>query len=332
MSDRPVPTETFFAQQAANRRLSWLLMFSVVLLLAALGGAIGFGLTGDPVGAIAVTLGATAVGTLLAMGSYFGGDQVVLRASQARAVTADDEPQLLNVVEELSLAAGIPVPNVYLIDDTALNAFATGRDPEHASIAITTGLLQQLDREELSGVIGHELSHVRNFDIRFALLVGVLVGSIALLADVFLRYTFFFGGGRRRGNDRGGGGGAVQIIVVVLGLVLAILAPIVARLVQLAVSRQREYLADASGVELTRNPVGLERALAKIATDGEVLEVANRATNHLYIVNPIKKFEARSRGLFSTHPPIVDRVNRLRALHGAPPLSGDTAQALQQVD
>ncbi|MDA1061990.1 MAG: M48 family metallopeptidase [Chloroflexi bacterium] len=331
MSDRPAATETFFAQQAANRRLSWLLMFSVVLLLALLGGAIGFGLTGDPYGAIAVTVGATVIGTLLALGSYFSGDQLVLRASQARPVTVDDEPQLLNVVEELSLAAGIPVPRVYLIDDTALNAFATGRDPDHASIAITTGLLEQLDREELSGVIGHELSHVRNFDIRFALLVGVLVGSIALLADMFLRYSLFFGGGRRRGNDRGGGGGA-QAIIGVLAIVLAILAPFVARIVQLSISRQREYLADASGVELTRNPVGLERALAKIASDAEVLEVANRATHHLYIVNPVKKFEARSKGLFSTHPPILDRVNRLRALHGAPPLTGNSAETLQQVD
>ena len=330
MFGRAVPTETFFAQQAANRRRSLLLMVSVVLLLALLGSAIGFSLTGDPVGALAVTIGAAALGTMLALGSYFGGDQLVLRASRARAITADQSPQLYNVVEELSLAANIPVPHVYLIDDTALNAFATGRDPEHASIAVTTGLLERLDREELSGVIGHELSHVRNFDIRFALLVGVLVGSIALLADMFLRYSFWFGG-RRRGNDRGGGGGA-QAIIGVLAIVLALLAPFVARIVQLSVSRQREYLADASGVELTRNPEGLERALAKISTDAQVLEVANRATNHLYIVNPVKKFEERSRGLFSTHPPIVDRVNRLRALRGAPPLSGDVDQALPQVD
>jgi heat shock protein HtpX len=311
--------------------MSVLLMLSVVLLLALLGGAIGFALTGDPIGAIAVTIGATALGTMLALGSYFGGDQLVLRASQARPVTAEELPQLYNVVEELSLAANIPVPRVYVIDDTALNAFATGRDPAHASIAITTGLLERLDREELSGVIGHELSHVRNFDIRFALLVGVMVGSIALLADMFLRYSFWFGGGRRSRGDRGGGGGA-QAIIAVLAIVLAILAPFVARLVQLSISRQREYLADASGVELTRNPVGLERALAKLATDSEVLEVANRATNHLYIVNPVKKFEARSRGLFSTHPPLLDRVNRLRALRGAPRLSGESSGALSEVD
>jgi heat shock protein HtpX len=218
------------------------------------------------------------------------------------------------------------MPAVYLIDDTAPNAFATGRDPKHASIAITTGLLQKLDREELQGVIGHELSHVRNYDIRYSLLVGVLVGTVALLADFFLRFTFWGGfGGRRSSNDRDGGGG-LQAIVFVLAIVLAILAPFFTRLVQLAVSRQREYLADASSVELTRNPQGLERALAAIAEDPEVLEVANRATQHLYFTNPIKKFEARSKGLFSTHPPIVDRINRLRALSGETPL-GTAAQA-----
>src|SRR5439155_23089906 len=176
--------------------------------------------------------------------------------------------------------------------DTAPDAFATGRDPEHASVAITTGLLQKLDREELQGVIGHEPSHVRNFDIRFALLVAVLVGSIALLADFFLRFTFW-GGGRRGGGDRDKGG-ALIAIVYVIAIVLAILAPFIARLVQLAVSRQRESLADASSVELTRNPHGLEQALAKIAGDKEVLEVANRATQHLYFTNPIQEFEERS--------------------------------------
>ena len=190
--------------------------------------------------------------------------------------------------------------------------------------------MQKLDREELQGVIGHEMSHIRNYDIRFALLVAVLVGSIALLADVFLRFTFW-GGGPRRGNDREGGGG-LQLVLFLLAIVLAILAPIFARLVQLAVSRQREYLADASSVGLTRNPAGLERALAKIASDREVLEAANRATQHLYIVNPIKKFEARAQGLFSTHPPIVDRINRLRQLTGEPPLDPAAIRQLQGID
>jgi heat shock protein HtpX len=210
------------------------------------------------------------------------------------------------------------MPAVYLIDDTALNAFATGRDPQHSSIAVTTGLVARMDREELQGVVGHELSHVRNYDIRYAMLVGVLVGTIALLADVFLRMTFWGGTGRRSSSsDRGGG---LQTIVLLVALLLAVLAPFFGRLVQLAVTRQREYLADASSVELTRNPYGLERALAVIAEDQEVLEVANRATQHLYFRNPIRKSEARSKGLFSTHPPIIERINRLRALTGEGPI------------
>ena len=226
------------------------------------------------------------------------------------------------MVRELTIAADIPMPRVYIIDDTSMNAFATGRDPEHASIAVTSGLLSRMDREEVQGVIGHELSHVRNFDIRFALLVGVLVGSIALLADFFLRFTFWGGRGRSSSNDKGGGGAPAHRPGG--RLVLAILAPIAARLVQLAVSRQREYLADASGVELTRNPVGLERALATIAGDTEILEVANRATQHLYFTNPIMKLgetagEDQS-AWFSTHPPLLDRINRLRALRGQPPV------------
>jgi heat shock protein HtpX len=312
-----VASSTFYEQQAANRRRSLLLMLSVVVLLAVLGFAIGFGFSGDPVVAVAVTAGAAAFALTLALGSYFEGDKLVLAASQARPVSEAEHRQLLNVVRELSISAGIPMPAVYTIDDTALNAFATGRSPERASIAVTTGLLDRLDREELQGVIGHELSHVRNLDIRFALLIGVLVGTIVLLADWALRYAFWFGGGR----SREGKGGGAQAILLVVGIVLAVVAPLVARIVQLSVSRQREYLADATSVEITRNPAGLERALARIASDQEVLEVANRATHHLYIVNPIKKFEERSRGLFSTHPPIVDRINRLRTLHGAAPVT-----------
>jgi heat shock protein HtpX len=316
---------SFYAQQSANRRNSVLLALVVVVLLAALGFAIGYALTGDPAGAAVTTGVAVVIGFLVSVGSYFGGDKLVLAASGAKPVDETSAPQLINVVREISIAANVPVPKVYLIDDTAPNAFATGRDPKHASIAITTGLLQKLDREELQGVIGHELSHVRNLDIRFTLLVGVMVGSIALLSDFFLRFTFWGGGRRSSSRDRGGGGG-LQAVLFVVAIILAIFAPIAARLVQLAVSRQREYLADASSVELTRNPAGLERALAKIATDQEVLEVANRATQHLYFTNPIKKFEERSNSMFSTHPAIVDRINRLRELNGERPLDpADTA-------
>lgn len=321
---------SFYTLQASNRRKSWLLLVSVALLFGVFGFAAGFGTTGDPIGGLGFTIAAVLFAVLLSAGSYYSGDALVLKASGARELAAADAPQLLNIVEELRIASDLPMPRVYLIDDSAPNAFATGRDPEHASIAVTSGLIDRLNREELQGVIAHELSHVRNLDIRFALLIGVLVGGIALLADMLLRYTFFFGGRGRR-NDRGGGG-AAQVIVLVLALVLAIVAPIAARAVQFAVSRQREYLADASAVELTRNPQGLEVALAKIATDTEVLEVANRSTQHMYIINPIKKFEDRSRGLFSTHPPIVDRVNRLRGLRGAAALDESTSSLLAALD
>ena len=321
---------SFYDQISANRRNSFLLALVVVVLLAALGFSIGYALTGEAAGGVGTTIFAVVIGTLAALGSYYAGDRLVLAASQAKEVDETTAPQLMNVVREMAIAANIPMPRVYLIDDSAPNAFATGRDPQHASVAITTGLLQKLDREELQGVIGHEMSHVRNFDIRFSLIVGVLVGSVALLSDFFLRWTWF-GGGVRRSRDRDGGGG-LQAVMLIVAVVLAILAPIAARLVQLAVSRQREYLADASSVDLTRNPYGIERALAKISSDQEVLEVANRATQHLYFTNPIKKFEERSSNLFSTHPAIVDRINRLRELTGDKPLDAADVQALAGLD
>ncbi len=310
---------TFYDQIGANRRNSVLLALSVTAILGVLGLLIGWALTGDPRAAIPSTLIAIGLGLVASLVSYFMGDSIVLGVSGAKEVDERTQPELLNVVREMSLAANVPMPKVYLIDDTAPNAFATGRDPQHASVAITIGLLQKLDREELQGVMAHELSHVRNYDIRFSLMVGVLVGSIALLADFFLRFTFW-GGGRRSRSDSDSGGGGLQIVVFVIAIAFAIIAPIVARLVQLAISRQREYLADASGVELTRNPVGLEQALAKIALDTEPLEVANRATQHLYFENPIKGVSGKRSDLFSTHPPVIDRINRLRALQGQGPI------------
>ena len=322
--------DTFYSQIAANRRNSFLLSLIVIALFAVLGFAIGYAISGDVPGALFVMGIAVLFGGLAAVGSYFAGDSIVLGVSGAKEVDETSAPQLMNVVREMAIAANIPMPKVYIIDDSAPNAFATGRDPKHASMAITTGLLEKLDREELQGVIGHELSHVRNFDIRFAMIVGVLVGSIALMADFFLRFTFW-GGGRSRSSNREGGGG-LQAIMFVVAIVLSILAPIAALFVQLAVNRQREYLADASSVGLTRNPYGLERALAKISTDPEVLEVANRATQHLYFTNPIKKFEERASGLFSTHPATLDRINRLRELTGERPLEGAEAASLAGLD
>ena len=316
---------SFYGQISANKRNSLLMAGLVVIVLGLLGFAIGYAVVGDPAGGVVATVLALGLGSLSGVASFFGGDKLVLTVSGARPVDESSAPQLMNVVREMAISANVPMPAVYIIDDSAPNAFATGRDPAHASIAVTTGLLEKLDREELQGVIGHELSHVRNFDIRFALMVGVMVGAIAILADFFLRFTFW-GGGRRSSNREGGGG--AQAIVFVIAIVLAILAPIISRFIQLAVNRQREYLADASSVELTRNPYGLERALAKISGDAEVLEVANRGTQHMYFTNPIKKFEARSSGLMSTHPSIIDRINRLRQLTGEAPLGSSEAAGL----
>ena len=313
---RPAPT-TFYREIARNRQRSWLLMAVVIVLLGLLGGAIGYA-TGFGWGGV---IFAVLIATAMSVGSYFAGDSLVMATSGAREIDRARPPeryqQLLNVVEEMRLAGGLPPPRVWVIDDTAPNAFATGRDPEHASMAVTTGLLQKLDREELQGVIGHEMSHIGNLDIRFSLLVGVLVGSIALLADWFLRFTFW-GGGRRSSSDsdRGGGGGGLMAVIFVLALVLAVVAPIIGRLVQAAVSRSRESLADSTAVELTRNPIGLARALRTISDDPEVLEVANRATQHLYIVNPIKSFEERAKSLWDTHPPIGERIRALENIAG----------------
>jgi len=324
--------QSFYQQIAANRRRSLLLVIVIMALLAAFGFVIGYAMSGTWQGGIVAVVIAVLIALLMTSVSYFAGDSIVLASSGAKEVTEQTAPQLMNVVREMAIAANLPMPKVYVINDTAPNAFATGRDPAHASVAVTTGLLDKLDREELQGVLAHEFSHVRNLDIRFALLVAVLVGSIALLADFFLRFTMFGGLSGGRSNRRDSGGGGLVIVMIVVGLILSIIAPIIARAVQLAVSRQREYLADASSVELTRNPYGLERALAKIGSDREVLEVANRATQHLYIVNPIKKFEARASGLTSTHPPIVDRINRLRALTGQAPVDQQSVAALAALD
>jgi heat shock protein HtpX len=322
---------SFYAQISSNKRNSFLLALGVVAIFAVLGFAIGYAIVGSPAGAVGVMGLALAVGAISGVGAFFSGDKLVLAVSGAREVDATSAPQLLNVVQELALAANVPMPKVFIIDDTAPNAFATGRDPQHASLAITSGLLEKLDREELQGVIGHEMSHVRNLDIRFSLIVGVMVGAIAILADFFLRFTFWGGvSGRRSSRDSGSNG--IQAVIMIVAIVLAILAPIISRFIQLAVSRQREYLADASSVELTRNPYGLERALAKIGSDQEVLEVANRGTQHMYFTNPIKKFEARSSGLMDTHPAILDRINRLRTLTGEGPLEASEAASLAGLD
>ena len=250
--------------------------------------------------------------------SYYYSDSIALSISDAKEVPRE-EPylELHRLVENLSITAGIPKPKVYLIPDSAPNAFATGRDPQHASIAVTAGLLEKLNKNELQGVIAHEMSHIGNYDIRLMTIVVVLVGVIALLSDFFLRWTWF-GGGRR--NNDSEGGGQIQAILMLVGIVLVVLSPIIATLIQLSISRKREYLADATGALLTRYPEGLASALEKISSDQEPLEVANKATAHLYIASPFKNKDNESNssnwfaGLFETHPPIADRIKILRSM------------------
>lgn len=240
--------------------------------------------------------------------SYFYSSKIILGISQAKEIKKQDNPYIYRIVENLAITAGVPTPRVYIIEDTAMNAFATGRDPKHAVIALTSGIISRLENEELEGVIAHELSHIGNYDIRISTIVVTLVGLVALMADFFLRFTWF-GGGRRRSN-RGDGEGGAGAIILIIGLIFAILAPIAATLIQLAISRKREFLADAGGALLTRYPEGLARALEKISSDTEPLEVANRATAHLYFANPLKGKSVSN--LFSTHPKVEERITALR--------------------
>jgi heat shock protein HtpX len=254
---------------------------------------------------------AGAIAFIMSLVGFWGGSSMILSMSDAKEIQHEDNPQLFNVVEEMSIAAGLPMPKVYVIDDSSPNAFATGRDPKHASITVTTGLLEKLRRDELQGVVGHEMSHIRHFDIRFAMLMAIMVGTIVLISDAFLRTTIF--GGRIR--SKGNGGGAVVLVLILISVVFAIVAPILSKLIQLAVSRQREYLADAGSADLTRNPGELADALEKIAADPDPLEVANRATAHLYIVNPVMKLEGRTgESAWDSHPPIRERIQRLREM------------------
>jgi len=254
---------------------------------------------------------AVAVSMVMAAIGYYSSDKIVLGISRARPATREEFPYLYNVVEGLAIAAGIPAPRCYVIDDTAPNAFAAGRKPETAVICVTTGILDKLNRAELEGVIAHEMSHIKNYDVRLQTLVVVMAGVVALLSDWMLR-SFMWGGGRRRSNRSGGG--AAGGILILVGLALAVLSPLIATIIQLAVSRKREFLADASGAMLTRYPAGLASALRKIAADKEPLEAANKATAHLYIVNPLKDIKGAVNRLFSTHPPIEERIAALEKM------------------
>ncbi len=299
-----------FEQIAQNKRASLLLSFLMLLILVALGYLVGEAVAGPGYGTRGIAVAAV-VGVVFGLFSYYSGGAMVLAISRAKRIEKKDHPVLFNVVEEMTIASGLPMPRIYIIEDTATNAFASGRDPQHAAVTVTRGLLDKLNRDQLQGVIAHELSHIRNYDVLFATVIAIQVGVIALICDFFLRYTFWGGGRRRDSRGKGGGSGA---IILVLALVLAILAPLFSKLLQLAISRQREYLADASAAELTRYPEGLAQALEVISGDKEVLEAANRATQHLYIANPLKGKQRAGRSVFSTHPPIEERIRRLREM------------------
>lgn len=301
-----------YEQIASNRRRTWLLIAGAVILLGAVGYALGLIWQSGPAGLVI----ALVVAIALSIGSYAYGDRVVLASTRARPVTPDEQPRLHNIVEGLSIAAGIPKPRVYVVPEVAPNAFATGRNPDHASIAVTDGLLKTMSRVELEGVVGHELAHVVDRDILVGTVVATLAGAVILLSEFFTRTWWWGGIGGRRGSDRGGGG--FEAIIFAVGIVLLILAPIFAQIIRFSVSRQREYLADAQGALLTRYPPGLASALRKIgAASGIPMHSANNATAHLWLNQP-SRVEGERMGslerLFSTHPPIEERIRRLEEM------------------
>ncbi len=294
---------TLYDQKGSNIRKTFLL-FTIFLVVIIGIGWIFSRAYGNP----AILFFAVILSSLMSFVSYWYSDKIVLKISRARPIEEKDNRELYHIVENLCITAGLPVPKIYLIDEKAMNALATGRDPKHAVVAITSGLLEKLDKSELEGVISHELSHIGNRDILLSTVVVVLVGFVALLSDFFMRSMFW--GGLSRRNDREGG--QAQGILMLAGIALAILSPIAVTLIQLAISRNREFLADASGTLLTRYPVGLISALQKISADPTPLKVANKATNHLWISAPRKSSIAK---LFMTHPPIEERIKRLKEMN-----------------
>ncbi len=303
---------SFYEASAASTLKTYFFFVFFFFLVAAIGWVFlevtGFGELG--LGVIVF------LALLLTVGTYFWSDRIVLAISGAREASHDEFTFLDNTVEGLALAAGVPKPRLFVIEDSAINAFATGRDPKHGVICVTTGSLKRLNRQELEGVLAHEMSHIANFDTRVMMFAAVFVGITALLSDWMLRAFFWGGVAGGRGNDRGGGGGANTVLLVV-AIVLAILSPIVATIIKFAISREREYLADATGAKLTRYPAGLADALSKIAKDTEPLEAANSATAHLYISDPLKNNKSPLKflqNMFATHPDVEDRIKRLRAM------------------
>lgn len=292
-----------YSQIDSNKQKSVLLLMLAAALVVALSYIFSIARGGNGYDGLFV-------GILLSFGitsiSYFQGDKIALATTGAKAATKEDNRYVYNMLENLCITAGMPMPKLYIIEDQAINAFATGRKPETASIAVTRGAIEKLENEELEGVLSHELSHIKNYDIRFMMLVAVLVGSISIMANIFLHTGHL----SRRGNNREGGN--ITAVFAIIGVILAILSPIIAELIKLAVSRRREYLADASGSLITRYPEGLAKALEKIANESRPMANASSATAHLFISSPFsgKKFA----GLFSTHPPVEDRIKKLREM------------------
>jgi heat shock protein HtpX len=327
----------FRALELKNRHRTVVLVIVFVVLIAALGLGLDF-LVGDVrvrsgqlVGFPFLTLLAIAFGAFQSLFSFYGGTSLILLSVHARELTPDTprHQMVLDVVREMAIAARMPVPRAYVMDDPAPNAFATGRDPKHSVICVTQGLIDDMDREELQGVIGHEMAHVRDYDIRTMMMVAILVGGIAMLSDFVFRWSFFGGFGVQSRDSDGGSDGEAGALIAIAVLVLAVLAPLFSQMLAMAVSRQREYLADASSVEFTRNPHALLRALERIAQVESPLKEGVRGTAHLFIVSPLKADAEDDEGwlanLFETHPPLKRRIERLRALAGepsAPPSAG----------
>ncbi len=289
-----------------NRRRSVILILGAMLFLIALGGVLGRASGVTPWGGMA---GAAIIGILLALVSWFQGSSIVLATAGAQEVSRDEDRELVNVVEEMAIASGLPKPKVYMIETQAMNAFAAGMNPKESVVAVTRGLREKLTREELQGVVAHEMAHIGNYDTRVMVLMAVIVGSVAILSDWYLRSMRF----RRHGSGKGGGKG--EGVVILIAILCAILAPLFAMLIQFAVSRQREYLADATGAAMTRNPGALADALQKLGGSGVKLDTANRGTQHMYIVNPFHLHQNWNTP-FASHPPIDERIRRLRALEG----------------
>jgi len=286
----------------------FIVLFSVIL--AVIGAALGAYMHWGIKIYVLFGLGVILYNVIL----YFNSDKLALAVNGAQPASRDEYGQLHNIVEEVALAAGLPKPKVYVMNTEVPNAFATGRNPARASVAVTRGLLEMMNRDELQGVIAHEMSHIRNYDILMMTVVAILGGLIILFRDILLRWGFFFGGGRRRRASSGRGGGQAQMILIIVGLVLAILAPLLVALIRAAISRQREYLADASGAYIVRNPHGLASALAKLGQSKEKLKTASNATAHMFIANPFAKDRGTSANWFASHPPLADRIRRLNSL------------------